>query len=124
MGPGTSSTIKNHPERVEVYNLAKLAQKHPDFPLPAGGRGPFAIWQEGTAPGDSSLKILEFFLTKEGKWLPLYAFLAMEVEERRQLCLYDTAATAMECIASLTGVAEVDAERIAKAKSSGAASPA
>ncbi len=85
------------------------------------GRGPFAILQEGTAPGDLTFTRHEFFLTREGKWLPLYAFFAMEVEERRKLCLFESAAEAYEHLSTLTGTAEVDLVRMALAKGVGGA---
>lgn len=119
MGSQSSSTLKNDASCVEVYNLSLLKAKYPDFPMPAGERGPFAIWQEGTAPGDTTFTAAEFLLTREGKWLPLYAFITMDVEERRALCLYNTAAEALERIEHLTGIAEVDVARIAKSKGNG-----
>ena len=62
----TSSNLKYDPACVEVNNFAQLAAKHPDYPFPADGRGPFAIWQEGVAPGDMSFTVAEFYLTREG----------------------------------------------------------
>lgn len=112
----SSGNLRNDAACVEVYNLAKLAAKHPDFPVPPGGRGPYAIWQEGVAPGDTTFTKTEFFLTREGKWLPLYAFITMEVEERRALCIFQTTAEAMQHLAELSGPAEVDTARAAKAK--------
>lgn len=122
MSNPSSSVLRNDPAFLEVYNLARLSAKHPDYPMPPGGRGPYAIWQEGTAPGDLTFTKTEFFLTREGKWLPVYAFLAMEVEERRKLCVFDTAAEAMKQIENLTGPAEVDVVRTAMAKGVGGGS--
>lgn len=122
MSNPSSSVLRNDPAFIEVYNLARLSARHPDYPMPPGGRGPYAIWQEGTAPGDLTFTTTEFFLTREGKWLPIYAFLAMEVEERRKLCIFDTAAEALKQIESVVGPAEVDVARTAMAKGVGGGS--
>lgn len=99
----TSSNLKNDPACIEVYNFARLAAKHPDYPFPSDGRGPFAIWQEGVAPGDLTFTTAEFFLTREGSWLPLATFLTMPVDVRRALCIVDSAAEAHAMIADLAG---------------------
>lgn len=122
MSSPSSSVLRNDPAFLEVYNLARLSAKYPDYPMPPGGRGPYAIWQEGSAPGDLTFSKTDFFLTREGKWLPVYAFLAMEVEERRKLCIFDSAAEAQQQIDCLTGPAEVDLVRTAKAKGVGSGS--
>jgi hypothetical protein len=99
----TSSNLKNDPACVQVYNFAQLAAKHPDYPFPADGRGPFAIWQEGVAPGDMTFTTAEFFLTREGSWLPLSMFISLPVDVRRALCILDSAAEAHALIADLAG---------------------
>jgi hypothetical protein len=93
------SAISNDSTRCEVLNLGSAPK----------GRGPFAIRQEGTPPGDTTLKQYCFLLRNDGVWvLNLTVFSLTEQEQQR--FLYPTSASARKTLASLQGNPVVEAK--------------
>jgi hypothetical protein len=109
-----ASVIANDISRFRLVELSKV-------PVPAGikraqsDHGPFVVLQQGSMPGDLHGKALDFLLTKQRAWLPLFAFQQLPAQERDYLCVFNTAAEAMQLLEKLAGPAIVDAERVARA---------
>jgi hypothetical protein len=74
------------------------------------------VQQQGSMPGDPHSRPHDFLLTKEGLWLPLFAFIKLPTQERDELCIFTTAAEAVQKLEELAGTpAIMDAERVARA---------
>jgi hypothetical protein len=74
------------------------------------------VQQQGSMPGDPHSRPHDFLLTKEGLWLPLFAFIKLPTQERDELCIFTTAAEAVQQLEELAGTpAIMDAERVARA---------
>ena len=71
---------------------------------------------KGAMPGNLYSRPLDFLLTKEGRWLPMFAFVYLPEVERDELCIFSTAAEAIHQLERLAGRAMVDAKRIARAR--------
>ena len=85
-------TISNNHSRCEMLNLGSGP----------GGRGPFAIRQEGSAPGSMTMKQDLFLLRNDGVWvLNLTVFSLSEADQQR--FLYATAVEVMQALEALTG---------------------
>lgn len=112
-----AAVIDNESSRYRLLDLSKLR-----LPIaiqgPQSGHGPYVVVQRGAMPGDPYSKPLDFLLTKEGVWLPMFAFLKLPEPERNELCIFSTAAEAIHQLETLGGRAMVDAERIARARQS------
>jgi hypothetical protein len=90
-------TISNNYQRCEMLNLGSGP----------GGRGPFAIRQEGSAPGSMSMKQERFLLRDDGVWvLNLTVFALSEAQQQR--FLYPTAAHVMRALENLESDPVVD----------------
>jgi hypothetical protein len=85
-------TITNNYHRCEMLNLGSAP----------GGRGPFAIRQEGSPPGSMTMKQDLFLLRHDGVWvLNLAVFSLSEAEQQR--FLYATAVDVMKALENLRG---------------------
>jgi hypothetical protein len=82
---------------------------------PQSEHGPYVVLQRGAMPGELYSKPLDFLLTKQGVWLPMFAFVLSE-QERNQLCIFSTATEAIQQLEKLGGRARVDTERIARVR--------
>src|SRR6187455_2228678 len=89
--------ISNDHRRCEMLNLGSGP----------GGRGPFAIRQEGSAPGSMTLKQDIFFLRKDGVWVLNLTVFALPETEQQQF-MYDTTVNVMKALESLSGDPVVD----------------
>ena len=112
--PKYAPAIDNDSSRYQVLSLSKL-RLPPEIQRPQSEHGPFVVLQQGSMPGDPHSKPHDFLLTKEGLWLPLFAFIRLSTQERDQLCIFSTAAEAVQQVEDLTGSAIIDAERTARA---------
>jgi hypothetical protein len=66
-----------------------------------GGRGPFAVRQEGSAPGSMTLKQDPYLLRKDGVWVLNLTVFALSEEEQKQF-LYATSAEVMKALEDLS----------------------
>jgi len=89
--------ISNDYLRCEMLNLGSAP----------GGRGPFVIRQEGSAPGSMTLKQDIFFLRKDGVWVLNLTVFALPEKEQQEF-MYDTTVNVMKALESLSGDPEVD----------------
>lgn len=80
--------------------------------LTPGADGPFGVMQRAYDPEDPKLEADDFMLTREGRWMPLYAMLALPEEEREALLVFTTAAEAIQTLANLRPEAVIDRARI------------
>jgi hypothetical protein len=86
------AAITNDYRRCEMLNLGSAP----------GGRGPFAIRQEGSAPGSMTLQQDPYLLRNDGVWvLNLTVFASPEEEQKR--FLYATSAEVMQALDGLSG---------------------
>ena len=67
-----------------------------------GGRGPFLIRQEGSAPGSTTFQQERFLLRKDGTWVINLAVFTLSEKEQAQF-LYDSSADALSVLDSLRG---------------------
>jgi hypothetical protein len=113
--PKYAPAIDNDSSRYQVLSLSKL-RLPPEIKRPQSEHGPFVVQQQGSMPGDPHSKPHDFLLTKEGLWLPLFAFIKLPTQERDELCIFSTAAEAVQQLEELAGTpAIMDAERVARA---------
>lgn len=106
--------IINEIQRYRLLNLSKVPPPA-GLPPPRSKRGPFVVLQRGAMPGDMKCKPLDFILTREELWLPLFAFFRLPEQERHDLCVFQTAVEVIQHLQNLNGPAIVDAERSARA---------
>lgn len=111
--PKYAPAIDNDSARCQMLSLSKL-RLPPEIQRPQSEHGPFVVLQQGSMPGDPHSKPHDFLLTKEGLWLPLFAFIKLPTQERDELCIFSTAAEAIQQVEDLEGPAILDAERIAR----------
>lgn len=114
--PKYASVIDNERSRYHLLDLSRLSLPT-GFQRPHSGKGPFVVLQQGAMPGDPRNKPFDFLFTNEGLWLPVFAALRLAVQQRDELCVFATAAEAIQQLENLTGPAIVDAERVAHALS-------
>jgi hypothetical protein len=100
------------------YHLLELSRLPlpPDIKCSQSEHGPYVVLQSGAMPGDPYSNSLDFLLTKEGTWLPMFAFLQLPEQERYELCIFRTAAEAIQQLERLAGRAKVDEERMSGAR--------
>jgi hypothetical protein len=113
--PNYAAVIDNERSRYHLLELSKLPLP-PDIKCPQSEHGPYVVLQKGAMPGDLYSKPLDFLLTKEGAWLPMFAFVKLPEQERNELCIFSTVAEAIQQLEKLGGRAIVDAERIERAR--------
>jgi hypothetical protein len=97
--------ISNDYARCEMLNLGSGP----------GGRGPFAIRQEGSAPGSMTLQQERFLLRHDGVWVLNLTVLSMTEKEQEKF-LYPTSTEVMQALEKLTGDPVVD-DRLPEGKS-------
>jgi len=85
-------TIANDYNRCEMLNLGSAP----------GGRGPFAIRQEGSAPGSMTLQQERFLLRHDGVWVLNITALSLPEKEQDKF-LYATSTEVMAVLEKLTG---------------------
>jgi hypothetical protein len=113
--PKYAAVIDNDVSRCQLLDISKLPLP-PDIKCPQSERGPYVVLQKGAMPEDLYSRPLDFLLTKEGRWLPMFAFVQLPEQERDELCIFSTAAEAIQQLERLAGRAIVDAQRIARAR--------
>jgi hypothetical protein len=113
--PNYAAVIDNDVSRCQLLDVSKLPLP-PDIKCLQCERGPYVVLQKGAMPGDLYSRPLDFLLTKEGRWLPMFAFVYLPEVERDELCIFSTAAEAIHQLERLAGRAMVDAKRIARAR--------
>jgi hypothetical protein len=113
--PTCAAVIDNEVSRCHLIDVSKLPLP-PDIKYPQSERGPYVVLQKGAMPGDLYSRPLDFLLTKEGRWLPMFAFVQLPEQEQYELCTFSTAAEAIQQLERLAGRARVDAERISRAR--------
>ena len=113
--PNYAAVIDNDVSRCQLLDVSKLPLP-PDIRCPQSERGPYVVLQKGAMPGDLYSRPLDFLLTKEGRWLPMFAFVHLPEQERDELCIFSTAAEAIQQLERLAGRAKVDEKRIARAR--------
>ena len=86
-----AAVIQNDSSRCQFLDISKLPVPS-DIKFPQSYRGPYVVLQKGAMPGDMYSKPLDFLLTKEGRWLPMFAFVKLPDQERFDLCVFSTAA--------------------------------
>jgi hypothetical protein len=107
--------IDNDVSRCQLLDISKLPLP-PDIKYPQYEHGPYVVLQKGALPGDLSSRPLDFLLTREGRWLPMFAFLKLPERERYDLCTFRTAAEAIQQLEKLAGRARIDEERVGRAR--------
>ena len=113
--PNIAAVIDNNVSRCHLLDVSKV-------PLPADIKsrqyehGPYVVLQKGAMPGDLYSKPFDFLLTREGRWLGMFAFLKLADQERFELCVFNTAAEAIQQLEQLSGRVRIDEERIARAR--------
>jgi hypothetical protein len=110
-----AAVIDNEVSRCQLLDVSKLPLP-PNIKCAQSERGPYVVLQKGAMPGDLYSRPLDFLLTKEGRWLPMFAFVELPEQERHELCTFSTAAEAIQQLERLAGRAIVDEERIARAR--------
>jgi hypothetical protein len=110
-----AAVIQNDPSRCQFLDISKLPVPS-DIKFPQSYRGPYVVLQKGAMPGDMYSKPLDFLLTREGRWLPMFAFVKLPDQERFDLCVFSTAAEAMQHLEKLVGRARIDEQRVARAR--------
>ena len=110
-----AAVIDNDVLRCQLLDVSKLPLP-PDIKCPQSEHGPYVVLQKGAMPGDLYSKPLDFLLTKEDAWLPIFAFLKLPEQERSELCIFSTAAEAIQQLEKLAGRARIDEKRIACAR--------
>jgi hypothetical protein len=110
-----AAVINNERSRYHLLELSSLPLPA-DIKCPQSEHGPYVVLQKGTMPGDLYSKPLDFLLTKEGAWLPIFAFLKLPEQERYELCIFSTAAEAIQQLEKLVGRAKIDEKRVARAR--------
>lgn len=113
--PKFAAVIENNVSRCHLLDVSKLPLP-PDIKFPQSEHGPYVVLQKGAMPGDLYSKPIDFLLTKEGAWLPIFAFLKLPEQERYELCIFSTAAEAIQQVEKLAGRARIDEKRIARAR--------
>ncbi|MGE9270473.1 MAG: hypothetical protein ACQKBU_06695 [Verrucomicrobiales bacterium] len=84
--------ISNSIDRFTLLNLGYLR----------GGKGPYAIRQEGYAPGSMTMDEDSFYLLEDGTWLINYAFFLFPAEEQERH-LFGSLKEVFEAIDALAG---------------------
>ena len=107
--------IDNESSRYRLLDLSKL-RLPVAIQCPQYDHGPYVVLQRGAMPGEPYSKPLDFLLTKEGFWLPMFTFVKLPEQERNQLCIFSTATEAIQQLEKLGGHARVDTERIARVR--------
>jgi hypothetical protein len=113
--PSIAAVIENNVSRCHFLDVSKLPLPS-DIKFPESNRGPYVVLQKGAIPGDTYSKPLDFLLTREGRWLPMFAFVKLPEQERFDLCVFSTAAEAIQQLEKLVGRARIDEERVARAR--------
>ena len=90
-------TLTNHFRSCDLLNLG----------YGPGGRGPFVVRQEGSAPGSMTLRQERFLLRKDGTWVINLAVFALSEKDKEQF-LFATSAEAMTLLGELSGIPVVD----------------
>jgi hypothetical protein len=84
-----AKAITNDYQDFTLLNLAQLVHR-------AEGRGPYLVTQDGSAPGDPTLRQCSFVLTKRGTWLHFYLYLALPGAVRTACAQFETLQEAMQ----------------------------
>jgi hypothetical protein len=71
--PNYAAVIDNDVSRCHLLNVSKLSLPS-DIKCPQSERGSYVVLQKGAMPGDLHSRPLDFLLTKEGRWLPMFPF--------------------------------------------------
>ena len=85
-------TISNDHQRCGLFDLG----------IAPGGKGPFIIRQEGSAPGSMSLRQDAWLLRRDGVWVLNYVACSTP-EEAQTAFLYPTVAEAITALENLSG---------------------
>jgi hypothetical protein len=113
--PKYAVVIENEVSRCQLLDISKLPLP-PDIKFRRYEPGRYVVLQKGAMPGDLSGRPLDFLLTKQRRWLPMFAFLKLPEQERYDVCVFSTAAEAIQQLETLGRRAIVDEERIARAR--------
>jgi hypothetical protein len=113
--PNYAAVIDNERSRYHLLEPSKLPLP-PDIKCPQSEHGPYVVLQKGAMPEDLYSKPLDFLLAKESAWLPIFAFLKLSEQERYELCIFSTAAEAIQQLEKLAGRAKIDEKRITRAR--------
>jgi hypothetical protein len=113
--PNHTAVIDNDVSRCQLLDVSKLPMP-PDIKCPQSEHGPYVVLQKGAMPGNLYSKSLDFLLTKEGAWLPIFAFLKLPEQERYDLCIFSTVGEAIQQLEKLVGRARIDEKRITRAR--------
>lgn len=97
-------------------NLRTITNHYGDFHVldldPSAARGPFAVAQEGCAPGDDTARVKVFVLRRDGLWADVAYYLAGGGREKLEEILFLNTSDVMRLLQRLDGrpkVAEVTA---------------
>src|SRR5262245_31678854 len=89
--------ISNDYHRCEMLNLGTAP----------GGRGPFVIRQEGSAPGSMTMRQEIFLLRRDGVWVINLVALSLSEKEQEQF-LYETSVEVLKTLDGLPRDSAVD----------------
>jgi hypothetical protein len=92
------ATLTNSYQNCELLNLK----------YGSGGRGPFIVRQEGTAPGSMTFQTERFLLRKDGTWVINLAVFTLSDKDKEQF-LFESTAEAMQLLEELRGEPNVEA---------------
>ena len=114
-----AAVIQNDPSRCQFLDISKLPVPL-DIIFPQSYRGPYVVLQKGAMPGGYVQQTARLLLTREGRWLPMFAFVKLPDQERFDLSVFSTAAEAMQHLEKLVGRARIDEQRVARGSRGGA----
>ncbi len=86
------AALTNNYQNCELLNLKSGS----------GGRGPFIVRQEATAPGSTTFQQERFLLRKDGTWVINLAVFPLSEKEKEQF-LFESAADAIQLLDELRG---------------------
>ncbi|WP_050028739.1 hypothetical protein [Verrucomicrobium sp. BvORR034] len=91
------ATLTNSYHNCEILNLG----------YGPGGRGPFIVRQEASAPGSMTLQLDRFLLRKDGTWVLNLAVFALTEKEKEDF-LYENTGAVVALLSELAGDPLVD----------------
>lgn len=91
------ATLTNSYHNCEILNLG----------YGPGGRGPFIVRQEASAPGSMTLQLDRFLLRKDGTWVLNLAVFALTEKEKEDF-LYENTGVVVALLSELAGDPLVD----------------
>jgi hypothetical protein len=113
--PNYAVVIENDLSRCQLLDISKIPLP-PNIKFRRYEPGRYIVLQKGVMPGDLSGRSLDFLLTKQRRWLPMFAFLKLPEQERYDVCVFSSAGEAIQQVERLGRRAIVDEERIARAR--------